>query len=133
MARSRVRVSLRGTSSGRAIRWHSPRVAVKRASKVRLPRALAWLFPEVNLSRIDARRDADFVLTRVLQRGRMVDVEWCMHQYGLAGIRAFFRRAPRAEISPRTNRFWRVVLDEQEQVWPSAPSFRQASAALWPA
>jgi len=112
--------------------WYTARVAPKRASKIRLPRTLAWLFPEVDLSRIDPRRDVDLVLTRVLERGRMADVEWCMRQYGLEGIRAFFRRAPRAEISARTIQFWRVVLDEQEQVWPSAPSFRQASASLWP-
>jgi hypothetical protein len=98
----------------------------------RLPRSLAWLFPEYELSRIDARRDASLVLTRVLERGRMVDVEWCIRRYGLEGIRGFFRAAPHPEISARTARFWRVVLKEEEETWPSAPPFREASAALWP-
>ena len=98
----------------------------------RLPRDLAWLFPEVDRARIDVRRDRDFVLSRVLERGRMVDVEWCLGAYGLEGIRAFFRAAPRPELSRRTTRFWAVVLREEEAAWPVAPSFRRASAALWP-
>ncbi len=98
----------------------------------RLPRSLAWLFPEHQLGRIDARRDASLVLTRVLERGRMIDVEWCIRRYGLEGIREFFRAAPHPEISARTARFWRVVLKEKEETWPSAPPFRRASAAPWP-
>lgn len=97
----------------------------------RLPRSLAWLFPEHALARIDARRDVALVLSRVLERGRMVDVEWCLGRYGLEGIRQFFRSAPHPEISERTAHFWRVVLNEKEETWPSAPPFRQASAALW--
>lgn len=96
-----------------------------------LPRSLAWLFPEIEIARIDVRRDANLVLTRVLERGRMADVEWCIRRYGLEGIRSFFRQAAHPEISERTTRFWRVVLGEEENVWPSAPSFRQASAGLW--
>jgi hypothetical protein len=84
------------------------------------------------VARIDVLRDENLVLTRVLERGRMIDVEWCIRRYGLEGIRAFFRRAPHPEISDRTARFWRVVLREEDQAWPKAPSFRQASAALWP-
>ena len=98
----------------------------------RLPRSLAWLFPEIDLARIDAERDSNLVLTRVLERGRMVDVEWCLARYGLEGIRAFFRRAPHPEISERTARFWRVVLKEEDQIWPSSPSFRRSSAVHWP-
>jgi hypothetical protein len=104
----------------------------RHARRSRLPASLTWLFPEHDRSQLDVRRDADLVLCRVLERGRMVDVEWCMAEYGLEGIRAFFRRAPHPEISRRTERFWRVVLDEEEAEWPSTPSFRRASAALWP-
>lgn len=96
-----------------------------------LPRSLGWLFPEVDPAGIDVRRDAHFVLARTLERGRMADVEWCVRAYGLDGIRAFFRGAAHPEISPRTERLWRLVLGEEDAAWPAAPSFRRASAALW--
>ena len=102
------------------------------SSRARIPSSLAWLFPEIDVRRIDAHRDENLVLTRVLERGRMSDVEWCIRHYGLEGIRGFFRAASHPEISRRTVRFWAIVLDEDENTWPSAPSFRQASAALWP-
>ena len=112
------------------MRRATTRVQSKR-SRV-LPRSLAWLFPDIDLARIDAARDESLVLARVLERGRLKDVDWCLRRYGLAGIRAFFRRVAHPEISPRTARFWRVVLSEEESAWPSPPPFRQASAALWP-
>lgn len=104
---------------------------IPRRKGSRLPRSLAWLFPDIDTARIDVSRDVNLVLGRVLERGRMIDVEWCMRRYGLDGIRAFFREAARPEISERTARFWRVALREEDKAWPSAPSFRQASAALW--
>jgi hypothetical protein len=108
-----------------------PRSTPRPRTRARLPRSLAWLFPEVDLAQIDADRDTSFILARVLERGRMTDVEWCTRRYGMGGIRAFFRRAPHPEISDRTARFWQVVLNEENDAWPKAPSFRRASATLW--
>lgn len=104
-------------------------VAVPR--RKRLPRSLGWLFPEHDLETLDALRDRRLVLSRILERGRMVDVEWCFRTYGLEGIRDFFHSGYHPEISPRTERFWRVVLDEKEAEWPKPPDFRRFSAGLW--
>jgi len=97
-----------------------------------VPSSLAWLFPELSVARLDPERDRRFILARVLERGRMVDVEWCLKRYGRESIRAFFRESAHTEISPRTRRFWRVVLGAQEEPWPEVPSFRRPSAPLFP-
>lgn len=98
---------------------------------VRLPRRMKSLFWNVDCDRLDTERDADLVLSRVLERGRMVDVEWAIERYGAARIRRFFREAPRPELSRRTLRFWRVVLRAQEEKWPEPPEWRQSSSAPW--
>jgi hypothetical protein len=101
-------------------------------SRGRPPATLRWLFPELDVTQLEIEKDGSLLLARILERGRMIDVEWCLKVYGLTGIRAFFRAAPHPEISPRTAHFWRLVLHEEKVEWPSAPSFRRASAALWP-
>lgn len=89
------------------------------------------LFWNVAFERLDADRDADLVLSRVLERGRLVDVQWVLRRYGLDRLRRFFRAAPRPEVSRRTRQFWRVALHAKEEKWPEVPAFRRSSAAPW--
>jgi hypothetical protein len=89
------------------------------------------LFWNVDFGRLDAERDADFILSRVLERGRLVDVRWAVSRYGLARIHRFFRDAPRLELSPRTVRLWRVVLRAEEEKWPEPPAWRRSSSVPW--
>lgn len=86
----------------------------------------------MSVTKLDPERDSRFILGRVLERGRMRDVEWCVGRYRRAGIRRFFRESAHTEISPRTRRYWRVVLGAQEESWPDVPSFRKSSRALYP-
>jgi hypothetical protein len=60
------------------------------------------LFWNVALDAIDVDRDVDFVLTRVLERGKMADVHWVIRRYGLDRIHRFFRETSRPELSRRT-------------------------------
>jgi hypothetical protein len=92
-------------------------------------RSLLW---NVDFDELDVERDAELILGRVLERGRLVDVRWAVDRYGVERIRRFFRDAPRPELSPRTIRFWRVALGEQEERWPDPPAFRARSNAPWP-
>lgn len=89
------------------------------------------LFWNVDFARLDVARDADFILTRVLERGRMVDVDWALARYGVERFRSYFRAAWRPELSARTLRFWRVVLAAQEEKWPEAPPFRRSNSVSW--
>ncbi len=101
------------------------------ACGVRLPRRMKSLFWNVRFETLDADADADFVLERILERGRLVDVRWAVERYGLDRIRAFFRAAPHPELSARTLRLWRVVLGAQEERWPEPPAWRRSSSAPW--
>lgn len=94
------------------------------------PVAQHWLFWDVELSDLDVEKHADYILERVLERGRIEDVGWAMNAYGLERIRAFFRERARPEISPRTLAFWRAFFRE-EQPWPSLPAWRQNNSAPW--
>jgi len=94
------------------------------------PVAQHWLFWDVDLGDLDVEKHADCILERVLERGRIEDVGWAMHAYGLERIRAFFRERARPEISPRTLAFWRAFFRE-EQPWPSHPAWRQNSFPPW--
>jgi hypothetical protein len=98
---------------------------------MRPPRRMKSLFWNVDFDRLDVARDVEFILTRVLEHGRMVDVRWAIDRYGIERIHQFFRDAPRAELSRRTVRFWRVILHAEEEKWPELPAWRQSSSAPW--
>lgn len=91
---------------------------------------MRWLFWEVDFDDLDTDADADYVLARVLERGRMVEVRWLIEQYGHDRIRTFFRDVGHPEISKRTIAFWRTVLDAEEP-WAEQPSWRTTSDVPW--
>jgi squalene cyclase len=91
-----------------------------------------WLFPDVDAGRLDGERDLELILPRVLERGRMADVRWCVRRYGYAGIHRFLRDVGHPELTPRTLRFWRLVLGvDENETWATTPSWRRASAEPW--
>jgi hypothetical protein len=92
---------------------------------------MRWLFWNVDFDALEVGRDADLILTRVLERGRLADVRWAIRRYGLDRIRAYFRGRAHVELSAKTIRFWRVVLRAQEEKWPEPPAFRRNSSAPW--
>ncbi len=94
------------------------------------PDTMHWLFWDIDLKELDVERHADYVLSRVLDRGRIDDVSWALRTYGEARIHAFLRERPHAELSPRTLAFWRAFFRE-EQPWPTRPSSRPVSSAPW--
>ena len=73
-----------------------------------------------------------FVLARILERGRLVDVRWVLRQYGEAAVLDFMRHSGHAELSPRTRAFWRAYFSAKDETWESPPSWRMSSAAPWP-
>jgi hypothetical protein len=89
------------------------------------------LFWNVDFEKLEVVRDADFILTRVLERGILTEVHWAVRVYGLKRIRRFFRSAPRPELSRRTFALWRVVLGAQEEKWPESPAWRRHSSVPW--
>lgn len=98
---------------------------------VRLPKSMRWLFWESTLGRIDAERDADYVLARVLEFGTMREVRWAVRHYGRAKLLEFFRRTHQPEVSARTRAFWRIALHAENEKWATPSAFRQDSSAYW--
>jgi hypothetical protein len=93
---------------------------------------LRWLFPEVDLASVDTARDRDFILSRVLERGRLVDVRWALQRYGAESVHDFLRTSGCAELSPRTLSFWRAYFRAENETWQTPPDFRQNKSVHWP-
>lgn len=96
-----------------------------------VPNAHVWLFWDVDQNAIDLRRDARYVLGRVLERGRLRDVRWVVSVYGLDAVRDFFRAGDHPEVSGRTRALWRAFFHESAEKWPDRPDFRKSSFAPW--
>ncbi|MBM4360635.1 MAG: hypothetical protein FJ096_21210 [Deltaproteobacteria bacterium] len=90
-------------------------------------RALLW---DLDLAALDAHADADAILARVLEHGRLDDVRWMLRFYGAARVRAFFEAAPHPLVSERTRGFWRAYF-RPETPWPTRSDFRTQSTAPW--
>ena len=85
----------------------------------------------MDASALQTRRDANYILPRVLEFGRLVEVRWAIATYGMEGIHRFLRDVGHPELSDRTLRFWRVVLNAKDETWASPPAWRKSSAAPW--
>jgi len=101
-------------------------------SDLPVPADLKWLFPELDLAALDVERDRNFILGRVLERGRLSDVRWALHSYGNAGVHTFLRLSGCAELSSRTLSFWRAYFKAEDESWRSPPDFRRNSSVHWP-
>jgi hypothetical protein len=95
------------------------------------PESLRWLFWDVDFDGLDAESQADAVLARVLENGRLQDVREVLALYGKERIHRFFREVAHPLISERTRTFWRALFEAENEPWPTAPSFRTTSSAPW--
>lgn len=89
------------------------------------------LFWDSRPARIDLERDADYVLARVLEFGRWVDVQWLLRNYGRERVHHFLATSGHPELSKRTIAFWRAVFHAENETWREPPAFRRSSSAFW--
>lgn len=97
----------------------------------RIPEALRWLLWDLEFERLDADADADSILARVLENGRLADVQLVLALYGPPRVHRFFREIAHPLVTERTRRFWRAYFRAEDEPWPSPPDWRQSSAAPW--
>jgi squalene cyclase len=97
----------------------------------KVPKSHRWVFWDVDAAALDTARDADYILPRVLEFGRLVEVRWAIATYGMEGIHRFLRDVGHTELSDRTLRFWRAVLKAKDETWASPPASRKSSGAPW--
>lgn len=90
-----------------------------------------WLFWETNPELVDLDRDANYVIARIAEFGRMTDVDWMRATYGDERIHDFFRHVGHPELSPRTVSFWRAYFHATHEIWASPPAWRTNSSVPW--
>lgn len=86
---------------------------------------------DLDFDRLDADADADSILARTLEHGRLSDVRAVLSFYGVERIRQFFRTAAHPLISDRTRHFWSAFFHAEHETWPLPPDWRRHSAAPW--
>jgi hypothetical protein len=96
-----------------------------------LPESMRWLFWDVDFDALDVQAHADAILARVLQRGRLADVQAVLALYGEERIHRFFRDVAHPLITERTRTFWRAFFEAEDEPWAKPPAFRTTSAAPW--
>ncbi|CAN5875783.1 hypothetical protein BH11MYX4_BH11MYX4_57650 [soil metagenome] len=96
-----------------------------------LPDSMRWLFWDVDFDALDVDTQADAILARVLEEGRLQDVQALLSIYGNDRIHRFFRDVAHPLISERTRAFWRAFFDAEDEPWATLPAFRTTSAAPW--
>jgi hypothetical protein len=92
---------------------------------------MRWIFWDVDFDALDPERDADAILARVLEEGRLADVRELLSRYEEERVRRFFRDVAHPLISDRTRAFWRAYFDAENEPWAMPPDFRKSSAAPW--
>jgi hypothetical protein len=96
-----------------------------------LPERLHWLFWEVDPREIDVERHAEYVIARIVERGRMEDVDWMLATYGDDRVHRFFRDVGHPELSPRTLSFWRAYFQAKDEQWTDTAAWRRSSSVPW--
>jgi hypothetical protein len=89
-----------------------------------IPSAQRRLFWDIDPEELSLCRDADYVIARILEHGRMDDVRWLLARFGRDRIHSFLRDRGSPELSDRTLGFWRAALHAESERWPERPSFR---------
>lgn len=90
---------------------------------------MRWIFWDVDFDDLDVDAQADAILARVLEQGRLRDVRDVLAIYGPERIHRFFREVAHPLISPRTRTFWRAFFGAENEPWATPPAFRTSNAA----
>ena len=93
------------------------RAAANPRSVQPLPKKLAPLFPEYELSNLNAGRDKTLVLARALESGGPDEIKWAFKRYGRKELAGFVAADGARLLGPRSLRLWSLVL----KVRPKAP------------
>jgi hypothetical protein len=88
-----------------------------------IPARMAPLFPEYTLPALEPERDADTILSRILECGTSRDIRWAVRRYALARRRRFLSAHGRRLLSERAFHFWSWLWGGVRQ---TAPFWRDA-------
>lgn len=97
----------------------------------RLPKRLGWLFWEADPAKIDVRLHERAIIPRILEKGRLVDVQWLLKTYGDHRIHEFLRNIGDTSLTDKTLAFWRAYFVAKKELWANPRASRPYSAAPW--
>jgi hypothetical protein len=93
---------------------------------------MRWLFWDVAFDSLDSDQHPCYMLARILEQGRLRDVQWALATFGDDRIHGFFRDAAHPEITRRTRNFWRAFFRAEGETWAQPPDGRKSSGVPWP-
>lgn len=96
-----------------------------------LPDAVADLLWDVLPGEVRLAEHRDFLIGRILARGRWAAVEWLRGQIGDAAIAAYLVRTRGRCLSPRQLRFWELVLELGDELVSGWIAERRGASGLW--
>lgn len=73
----------------------------------RLTNKIQRLFWDTEVAPADYKKYADFVITRVAEKGGLNDIKWLVAEYGKSQIRRVV--AGSRNVSAKTKNFWKVI------------------------
>lgn len=92
-----------------------------------LPKMLGPLFPEYDISKINAGRDKTLVISRVLENGGLDEIKWAFKRYSRGELSAFVVEDGARLLGSRSLRLWSLVLGAKPK---PVPAWR--NSGLWP-
>ena len=76
-----------------------------------IPQSAAPFFQEYDFNTLDAIRDQELILERILSHGNRVELNWLFRQYGKQEIRAWVQKNGSRRLPLKQYNFWCVFLD----------------------
>lgn len=91
-----------------------------------LPKRLGPLFPEYEISKINAGRDKTLVISRVLENGGLDEIKWVFKRYSRGELSNFIEEDGGRLLGARSLRLWSLVLGTHPK---PVPAWR--NAGIW--
>ncbi|MBI5230070.1 MAG: hypothetical protein HY981_02100 [Candidatus Magasanikbacteria bacterium] len=74
---------------------------------MKLPKFLQTTFWDVSPRMVNTKKNKEFIITRIAEKGTMRGVEWLKKKYGWRAIKEAVKKSK--NVSLKTKNFWRVI------------------------
>lgn len=89
-----------------------------------LPKRLGFLFPEYDISKLNAGRDKTLVISRVLENGGQDEIKWLFKRYNRRELSDFIKEDGARLLGSRSLKLWSLVLRSRPKPVPEWRSDR---------
>lgn len=74
---------------------------------MKLPKFLTTVFWDVSPRTIDSKKNKDYIITRIAEKGSLHSVKWLRKKYGVKTIKTAIKKSK--NISSKTKNFWHII------------------------